>query len=64
MVACAVHLNQILLHVGPFQHQIHAVSTAQEKRKKNPMTCWESSSAVTQPKQKALYIHLCALGLV
>lgn len=37
MVVCAVHLNQVLLYVGPFQHQIHAVSTAQDKCK-NPLT--------------------------
>lgn len=38
MVVCTVHLNQILLHVGPFQHLIHAATTAQDKHKKNPIT--------------------------
>jgi len=38
VVVCTVHLNQILLHVGPFQHLIHAATTAQDKRRKNPMT--------------------------
>lgn len=38
MVVCTVHLNQILLHVGPFQHLIHVATTAQDKHKKNSIT--------------------------
>lgn len=41
MVVCTVHLNvhlnQILLCVGPFQHLIHAATTAQDKHEKNPI---------------------------
>lgn len=70
MVVCTVHLNQILLHVGPFQHVIHAATTTQDTQEK-PITTGvliffllgREHFPVTQLEEEALYLYFVFLCL-